>query len=183
MQRKLESEASSSPESDIEQKVTASSDLMAISYSTDGDGEEGTLSRDEGRLEIQKQGTASAESVAKLVEPQPPAVSKDNSAAEESGGDLEDRANVGVGIGITSKAPYRITDLVEGGAASVSGSIKVGDYLLRVAGVDVTRRPFLEVKALILGPVGTDLLLEVDRRRKDGQHTTLSMTIRRTARS
>ena len=63
------------------------------------------------------------------------------------------------------------------GAAAISGSIQVGDYLLRVEDVDVTGLPFAEVKALILGPVGTALQLKLDRRSKDGQPKIWNTTI------
>jgi len=133
----------------------------------------GRLSKEERRRrwqeEIRRNGRASASFISDLFGP------------PEKGVEVEpiedDAPAVGVGIAITDKPPYRVTELVASGAAAISGSIQVGDYLLRVKDVDVTGLPFAEVKALILGPVGTTLQLKIDRRSKDGQHKILNATI------
>jgi len=88
---------------------------------------------------------------------------------------------VGVGIAITNRSPYRVTELVEGGAAARSGSIQVGDFILWVAGVDITSKPFQEVKSLILGPRGSQLKLKLDRRSDDGHHNIYNTVISRAA--
>jgi hypothetical protein len=88
---------------------------------------------------------------------------------------------VGVGFAITRTPPFRVTDLVAGGAAARSGSIRVGDYILSVQGVDVTNKPFEEVKKLVLGPAGSDLTLKIDRRTEEGKHNIFSTTITRSA--
>lgn len=85
----------------------------------------------------------------------------------------------GVGIGITDRAPYRVTDIVEGGAAALTGELQINDYIMSVAGVDITNRTFTDVKSLILGEPGTQLTLKVDRRTDDGQHQIFSTIITR----
>ena len=93
----------------------------------------------------------------------------------------EDRLKppVGVGIGITTNPPYRVTDVIQGGAAAMSGDINVGDYMLWVGGIDITNKPFHEVKALILGPAGSKLKLKMDRRSPSGEHSVFNTTITR----
>ena len=76
---------------------------------------------------------------------------------------------VGIGMRITETAPHRITEIVEGSAAHLSGAIEVGDYLLEVAQMSCNDYPIAEIRNFILGPVGSYLELKLDRRLQDDE--------------
>ena len=77
--------------------------------------------------------------------------------------DNEDRQNedgcaqglCGVGIRISDSQPYRVRELLEGGSAIQNGSIRVGDILLAVDGVEVSNLRLQEVRSMIFGDAGT----------------------------
>ena len=71
---------------------------------------------------------------------------------------------VGIGMRITDEAPHRVTEIVEGGAAYLSGALEVGDYILEVAQMDAESHSIAEIRSFILGPVGSYLELKLDRR-------------------
>ena len=79
---------------------------------------------------------------------------------------------VGIGMRITETAPHRITEIVEGSAAHLSGAIEVGDYLLEVAQMSCNDYPIAEIRNFILGPVGSYLELKLDRRLQDDDGNT-----------
>ena len=79
---------------------------------------------------------------------------------------------VGIGMRITETAPHRITEIVEGSAAHLSGAIEVGDYLLEVAQMSCNDYPIAEIRNFILGPVGSYLELKLDRRLQDDEGNT-----------
>ena len=103
----------------------------------------------------------------------------DERAISHNDVDRPESKPVGVGIAITRQPPFRVIDLVAGGAAARSGSIRVGDYILRAGGVDVTEKPFAEVRSLILGAAGSQLTLKIDRRTEGGKHHVFSTSITR----
>ena len=84
---------------------------------------------------------------------------------------------VGIGMRITETAPHRITEIVEGSAAHLSGSIEVGDYLLEVAQMSCNDYPIAEIRNFILGPVGSYLELKLDRRLQDNESTNYHSNI------
>jgi len=53
---------------------------------------------------------------------------------------LRPDARVEIGMGVTCHWPYRVTDLTQGGDAQMNGTIRVGDYILSVAGEKLSRR-------------------------------------------
>ena len=86
---------------------------------------------------------------------------------------------VGIGLEITSKAPYKVKSLAEGGGAVMSQAIKIGDRVVSVNEVDVSKRSLYEIKELMLGPVGSEVRVTLERQGKDGTKTTFSTTISR----
>jgi DNA repair exonuclease SbcCD ATPase subunit len=71
--------------------------------------------------------------------------------AEES---LRRAKLVGIGMRITDGTPHQITEIIEGGAAHLSGALQVGDYLVEVAQMDVNVHSISEIRNFILGPAG-----------------------------
>ena len=66
-----------------------------------------------------------------------------------------------------------------GGAASLAGNIKVGDYILSVSDVEVSQKPFQEVKDLLLGPAGSELTIKLARHGHDGKQEIVNATLKR----
>ena len=86
---------------------------------------------------------------------------------------------VGIGIRITDEAPHRVTEIVEGGAASLSGALQVGDYILEVANMDASKHTIADLRSFILGPVGSYLNLKLDRRGEDDEPNVFTVNIMR----
>jgi C-terminal processing protease CtpA/Prc len=91
------------------------------------------------------------------------------------------RANklVGIGMRITDEAPHRVTELVEGGAAYLSGAIQVGDYILQVANMDASKHSIADIRNCVLGPAGSYLDLKLDRRGEDDEPNVFTVNIKR----
>ena len=91
------------------------------------------------------------------------------------------RANklVGIGMRITDEAPHRVTELVEGGAAYLSGAIQVGDYILQVANMDASKHSIADIRNCVLGPAGSCLDLKLDRRGEDDEPNVFTVNIKR----
>ena len=66
---------------------------------------------------------------------------------------------VGVGIRMTDEPPHRVVELVPGGPAAVCGQIAIGDRLMSVAGIDIGSMPMNNIKKLIVGPAGSNLVM------------------------
>jgi C-terminal processing protease CtpA/Prc len=60
----------------------------------------------------------------------------------------------GIGV-IFTPAPYKVVQLVSGGAAERSGDIRVGDSLLEVDGQSAENAPLRELAKMIRGKIGT----------------------------
>ena len=66
----------------------------------------------------------------------------------------------GVGMRISNSRPFRVVAVVAGGPADRAGVIP-GLEILAVAGRDISSASIAEVRALIVGPVGTDVVVEL----------------------
>jgi hypothetical protein len=73
-------------------------------------------------------------------------------------------ASIGVIFGVDREhGTMFVQKLVPGGSAESTGSIAVGDLLLQVDGVDVTRKPASHVCMMCLGEAGTQVKLVLQR--------------------
>ncbi len=63
-------------------------------------------------------------------------------------------AQGGIGV-IFTPAPYKVVQLVPGGAAERSGDIRVGDALVEVDGERAENVPLRELARMIRGKIGT----------------------------
>ena len=86
---------------------------------------------------------------------------------------------VGIGMRITDEAPHRVTEIVEGSAAHLSGAIQVGDYILEVATMDASKHSIADIRNFILGPAGSYLDLKLDRRGEDNEPNVFTVKIKR----
>lgn len=63
--------------------------------------------------------------------------------------------------------------LLDSAAAALSGNILVGDELLSVDGKDVKGKPIREVRRLITGPAGSEVIMMF--KQMDGERKTVKM--------
>jgi hypothetical protein len=90
------------------------------------------------------------------------------------------------GIGITFKhrtkdGQYHVKALAEGGPAARSGRIEVGDIVTAVDGRAIAHLSHAELAALVLGPEGVEVLLELVRRAPGGALRAETVALRRAA--
>ena len=86
---------------------------------------------------------------------------------------------VGIGMRITDEAPHRVTEIVDGSAAYLSGAIQVGDYILEVATMDASKHSIADIRNFILGPEGSYLDLKLDQRGEDNEPNVFTVKIKR----
>ncbi|MCL6477741.1 MAG: PDZ domain-containing protein [Peptococcaceae bacterium] len=88
---------------------------------------------------------------------------------EDLNGDYE-----GVGLYLEGKPDYPRVQEVFPNSPAAQGGIKAGDIIKEVNGVDVFRQPLPEVVEKIKGPVGTEVVLGIDR-----EGTVLNVRLKR----
>jgi hypothetical protein len=84
--------------------------------------------------------------------------------------------SVGLGVGVTETSPYRVTRVLEGGAAARSGNVQVGDRILSVSGNDVNESSFEEFRTL-LATAGSNLTLKLSRVKEDGAQQIINTIV------
>ena len=108
-----------------------------------------------------------------------------NRGMKTSGAERRVLASIGVTLGVRKNSSggtcMYVQQLAQGGAAAKSGAISIGDVLLQVDGVDVTRKSAANVCMMFLGEVGTyaKLILQRPAVSASGRSKTVVVQIER----
>ena len=92
------------------------------------------------------------------------------------------------GVGMTLEPPEPgpgcfcyVAEIKPGGAVDQSGRVAVGDQLVRIDGFDCVGQARHEIKRHVMGPQGTEIVLEFKRAGQDTFEVTLLRTVAPTA--
>jgi len=86
----------------------------------------------------------------------------------------DDECGIGASMRAAEDGRARVIGLVNGGPAQRSEVLQVGDVVLRIDGVDASRKTHTDLVDMVMGPPGSMVELEIERE-SDGVIATVEI--------